>query len=151
MGRGGPTCALANDYSNGSDAGFFSTVKSLVTRMASSKEVNTYKGIWRHPAKGTGQICEKLAAEIARTEAPIHYQAQVTEITFVTDNGRKRIDTVTTRIGSDVICFKPSHVVSSIPPQLLKRFLYAKTLEESSIFQSSAGCWQSSVLYDECA
>ena len=124
---------LANDYSNGSDASFFSTVKSLMTRMASSKEVNTYKGIWRHPAKGTGQICEKLAAEIARTEAPIHYQAQVTEITYVPDNGRKRIDTVTTRIGSDVICFKPSHVMSSIPPQLLKRFLYAKTSEESSI------------------
>jgi protoporphyrinogen oxidase len=124
---------LPNDYSNGSDASFFSTVKSLVIRMASSKEVNTYKGTWRHPAKGTGQICEKLSTEILRAGASIHYQAQLTEMTYITDNAEKRIDTVTTRIGSGVICFKPSHVVSSIPPQLLKRFLYAKTSEQSSM------------------
>jgi hypothetical protein len=55
---GGP---LTNNYSNGEDASFFSTVRSLATRLVSRKEVNTYKGIWRHPAKGTGQICEKLA------------------------------------------------------------------------------------------
>ena len=30
-----------------------------------SKEVNTYKGIWRHPAKGSGQISEILGEEIS--------------------------------------------------------------------------------------
>ena len=130
---------LANDYANGEDAGFFSTIKSMATRMVSKKEVNTYKGIWRHPAKGTGQICEKLAEEILKSGAPIHYQAQVTEMTCeagetsqkseVRDQKSKipslRIDTVAAQISSEKICFKPLHVVSSIPPELLKRFLYA--------------------------
>jgi hypothetical protein len=131
---------LVNDYVNGEDAGFFSTVKGLAIRIVSNKEVNTYKGIWRHPAKGTGQICEKLAEEILKAGAPIHYEAQVTEMTCeeaerdqrsemrdqTSDGTAQRIDTVTVRIGSETICFKPLHLVSSIPPQLLKRFLCAK-------------------------
>ena len=139
---------LPHDYANGADAGLFSTLKSLATRVVSEKEVNTYKGIWRHPAKGTGEICDKLAEEILKEGAPIHYKAQVIEMSCVPeDGGRKtedtnafsvpspqstvivnqRIDTVTARIGSETICFKPLHVVSSIPPQLLKRFLYANS------------------------
>ena len=131
---------LVNDYVNGEDAGFFSTVKGLAIRIVSNKEVNTYKGIWRHPAKGTGQICEKLAEEILKAGAPIHYEAQVTEMTCeeaerdqrsemrdqTSDGTAQSIDTVTVRIGSETICFKPLHLVSSIPPQLLKRFLCAK-------------------------
>ena len=110
--------------------------------------MNTYKGIWRHPAKGTGEICDKLAEEILKEGAPIHYKAQVMEMSCVREDGRRktedtnafsvpspqstvivnqRIDTVTARIGSETICFKPSHVVSSIPPGLLKRFLYANS------------------------
>jgi protoporphyrinogen oxidase len=128
---------LANDYANGEDASFFSTIRSLATRIVSNKEVNTYKGIWRHPAKGTGQICEKLAEEILKAGATIHYKTQVMEMTCAADDGRQRpggrgqmaegrwqrIDTVTARIGSETVCFKPLHVVSSIPPELLKRFL----------------------------
>jgi protoporphyrinogen oxidase len=138
---------LANDYANGEDAGFFSTVKGLAIRIVSNKEVNTYKGIWRHPAKGTGQICEKLAEEILKAGAPIHYEAQVTEMTCeeeerdqrskireqTPDGTAQRIDAVTVRIGSETICFKPLHVVSSIPPQLLKRFLCSKPSSQSPV------------------
>jgi protoporphyrinogen oxidase len=143
---------LANDYANGEDAGFFSTVKGLAIRIVSNKEVNTYKGIWRHPAKGTGQICEKLADEIRKTGAPIYYKAQVMEMSCGSDEGQqsddatsasglgpglsaKRIDMVTARIGADTICFKPMHVVSSIPPGLLKRFLHADSSEQASVLQ----------------
>jgi protoporphyrinogen oxidase len=159
---------LPNDYVNGEDASFFSTVKSLTTRILSKKEVNTYKGIWRHPAKGTGEICEKLAEEILKEGAPIHYKAQVMEMSCVPEDGGRnskdgnafsvpgpqspvigtqRINMVTARIGSETVCFKPLHVVSSIPPQLLKRFLYANSSEQSSIpsSQSSAGNPPSSV------
>jgi protoporphyrinogen oxidase len=148
---------IPNAYANGEDAGFLSTVKSLATRIVSKKEVNTYKGIWRHPAKGTGQICEKLAEELLKTEVPIHYQAQVMEMGCVSEDAQprigdqnvlsalrfqtsvpvnQRIDTVTAKIGSETICFKPSHVVSSIPPQLLKRFLYASSSGQSSTSSS---------------
>jgi protoporphyrinogen oxidase len=124
---------IPDDYANGADESFFSTVKSLATRIVSKKEVNTYKGIWRHPAKGTGQICEKLAEEILKSGAPIHYKAQVTEMGYIWDDGRQRIDTVTAQIGPETICFKPLHVVSSIPPPLLKRFLHANSSERPSV------------------
>ncbi len=157
--------ALAENYKNGADASFFSTVSGLVTRITSRREVNTYKGIWRHPAKGTGQICEKLAEHILKLGGVIHYKAQVTAMACVSDDGRQRaedrgqrtdvrtqssivshqssgqrIDTVTAQIGEETICFKPSHVVSSIPPGLLKRFLYTGAASPSSAIgpQSSA-------------
>ena len=126
---------LPHDRANGADAGLFSTLKGLATRVVSEKEVNTYKGIWRHPAKGTGEICDKLAEEILKAGALIHYNAQVMEMTCVSDgglqqtDGTQRIDTVVARIGPETIRFKPSHVVSSIPPGLLKRFLFAKSSE----------------------
>lgn len=146
---------LTNNHSNGEDASFLSTVRSLATRLVSRKEVNTYKGIWRHPAKGTGQICDKLAEEMLKSGATIHYKAQITGMACrledggqrTEDRGQKtdvrcqmsdvgtqsrvvsrqssghRIDTVTAQIGDETICFEPSHVISSIPPGLLKRFL----------------------------
>jgi len=149
---------------NGVDAGFFSTVKSLATRIISTKEANTYKGIWRHPAKGTGQICDKLAEEILKYGATIHYNAQITGMACRPDGGGQRtedsdqrsdvsgqmsdvgtqssvvsrpssgqrIDTVIAQIGEETICFKPSHVISSIPPGLLKRFLYADSSNPTS-------------------
>lgn len=144
---------LTNNYANGADASFLSTVKSLATRLVSRKEVNTYKGIWRHPAKGTGQICDRLAEEILKYGATIHYKAQVTGIACIPDNrrpttedrnassalrppssvlGTQRIDTVTAQVGSETICFEPQHVVSSIPPGLLKRFLNADSIPQSS-------------------
>ena len=129
---------LPYDRANGADAGLFSTLKGLATRVVSEKEVNTYKGIWCHPAKGTGEICEKLAEEILKAGALIHYNAQVMEMTCVSDGGlqqtdrTQRIDAVVARIGPETIRFKPSHVVSSIPPGLLKRFLYASSAGQSS-------------------
>ena len=123
---------------NGADAGLFSTLKGLATRIVSKKEVNTYKGIWRHPAKGTGEICDKLAEEVLKAGALIHYKAQVTQMICVSDGGREtgdgtqRIDTVIARIGPDTISFKPSNVISSIPPGLLKRFLAGNSSEPPS-------------------
>jgi protoporphyrinogen oxidase len=144
---------MSDDCANGADSNFLSTVRSLATRVISKTEVNTYKGIWRHPAQGTGQICEKLAEEILKAGASIHYKAQVMEMTCASDKGQQatdegalsstsppqlsaqRIDTVTARIGADTICFKPMHVVSSIPPGLLKRFLHLDSSEQASVLR----------------
>lgn len=162
------TIPLTNNYSNGEDASFLSTVRSLVTRLVSRKEVNTYKGIWRHPAKGTGQICDKLAEQMLKAGGTIHYKAQVTGMACRPDGrgqrtegsgqmsedgrqmtedrtvsslichpssviGTQQIDSVTAQIGEETICFKPSHVVSSIPPGLLKRFLSADSTAPSLV------------------
>ena len=119
---------------NGADAGLFSTLKGLATRIVSKKEVNTYKGIWRHPAKGTGEICDKLAEEVLKAGALIHYKAQVTQMICVSDGGREKehwnsADRHCHRaVGPETISFKPSNVISSIPPGLLKRFLYSQSV-----------------------
>jgi protoporphyrinogen oxidase len=130
--------ALPNN-GNGADAGLFSTLKGLATRIVSKKEVNTYKGIWRHPAKGTGQICDKLAEEVLKAGALIHYKAQVTQMICISDGGgekaegTQRIDTVIARIGPETTSFKPSNVISSIPPGLLTRFLSGNSSDSTSI------------------
>ena len=142
MDRGGRILPLPG-CANGADSGFFSTVKGLATRIVSKKEVNTHKGIWRHPAKGTGQICEKLADEIVKAGAQIHYKAQVTHMTCVSDGGcergtgTQRIDSVMAQVGPETISFKPSNVISSIPPGLLKRFLYSQ-----KVSQTVPLCWE---------
>ena len=110
---------LAENGSTGEDASFLATVKSLASRLVSKREVNTFKGIWRHPAKGTGQICDMLVGEILKAGARIHYKAQVTEMA----SAQGLIHTVTAQIGPETIQFKPAHVISSIPIEFLLRFL----------------------------
>jgi protoporphyrinogen oxidase len=109
-------------------AGFLSTMKDAVMRTFSKKEVNTYKGIWRHPAKGSGQISEILAEEILKSGGRVIYQAKVTGIT----SAEGLINSVTAEIGSETIVFEPSHVISSIPPEFLKRFLFSQPKSSAS-------------------
>jgi protoporphyrinogen oxidase len=112
--------SLPQDAGGDNGAGFFSTVREALVRTFSQKEVNTYKGIWRHPAKGSGQISEILAEEMIRHGGRIHYQAKVVEIA----SSSGMINSVTAEIGSETIAFEPSFVVSSIPPEFLKRLLF---------------------------
>src|SRR5688572_6710138 len=56
---------LADDASATDDeGGLVETLRQLIVRLFSTKEVNTFKGIWRHPARGTGQLCDSLARGI---------------------------------------------------------------------------------------
>lgn len=126
--------ALPKDYQNGSDASFFATVRGLAERLTSKKEVNTYKGIWRHPAKGTGQICNLLAERSVQAGATIHYQAKVTKI----EASEGTLHAVTAEIGSETTVFQPAQVVSSIPPEFLRRFLSAQGASATSPAPSAA-------------
>src|SRR5882724_4574395 len=123
-GRKWADISLSQDGGGGDNgAGFLSTMKEALVRTFSQKEVNTYKGIWRHPAKGSGQISEILAEEIIRLGGRVHYQAKVVQIA----SSRGIINSVTAEIGCETILFEPSHVVSSIPPEFLKRFLFPQS------------------------
>ncbi len=75
-----------------------------------------------HFAKGSGQISEILAEEIVSLGGRIHYQAKVMQI----DSSKGIINQVTAEIGSETVVFEPAHVVSSIPPEFLKRFLLSQ-------------------------
>jgi protoporphyrinogen oxidase len=112
-----------NGTSSNNGAGILPTVKEALVRAFSQKEANTYKGIWRHPAKGSGQISEILAEEIIRLGGRIHYQAKVVEIA----SSQGTITSVTAEIGSGTTVFAPSHVVSGIPPEFLKQLLFSKS------------------------
>ena len=119
---------LPENREDGTGPGFLATLKEALVRAFSTKEVNTYKGIWRHPAKGSGQISEILAEEMVRLGGTIHYQAKVVQI----DSSAGMITSVSAEIGSETVVFKPSHVVSSIPPPILKQLLFASSSKPSS-------------------
>jgi len=110
---------VPEDRANGSDGGFFTTMKALMERTFSKKEVNTYKGIWRHPAKGTGQICDALAQGIADGGGRVEFGARIIGI----ESPEGRITTVTAEIGSELVAYQASHLISGIPLEFLAKLL----------------------------
>jgi len=105
--------------SNGEAPGLISTAMAAWKRAFSTVEPNTYKGIWRHPAKGTGQICDLMEQGIRASGGRIEFESQITAID-VADGKFKSIDVKT---GSETIRFKPEHVVASIPIEALLALL----------------------------
>ena len=76
---------LPENYEDSEDASIFSTIKGLMTRALAKKEVNTSLGIWRHPAKGTGQICEALERGINERGGRFLFEANVLEIALLAE------------------------------------------------------------------
>jgi protoporphyrinogen oxidase len=111
---------VPQDVASDTGGGAVSTFKELLQRAWSKTEVNTFEGIWRHPARGTGQICDLLAKGIEANGGEIHYRSQLQGMTTSADG---RIETVTVEHGGACVVYRPAHVVSSIPIELLQRFL----------------------------
>lgn len=107
-----PMPALPPD---GHGAGFLSTAKAAIERAFSKKEVNTFKGIWRHPAKGTGQICDGMANGMLAAGGTISYRAGITGI----ETTANRIAVVKAETTEGPVWFEPANVVSSIPLEIL--------------------------------
>jgi protoporphyrinogen oxidase len=95
--------------------GFFATVRAAIERAFSKKEVNTFKGIWRHPAKGTGQICDGLAAGMIASGGRIHYQWGIKSIATTND----RVVSVVAESSEGPVQFEVENVISSIPLEIL--------------------------------
>jgi protoporphyrinogen oxidase len=110
---------LPGQIASSNGAGFISTMRQAIERTFSTKEVNTYKGIWRHPAKGTGQICDALAKGIVERGGRIHFEANVKSISAT----RGLVDSVIAEIQGETIQFQPEHLVSSIPVEIVLRYL----------------------------
>jgi protoporphyrinogen oxidase len=113
---------LPESIDDGDNAGFVATLAEALKRAFSKKEVNTFKGIWKHPAKGTGQICDLVAGGMVKGGGKILFQAGLKSVSAIGD----RVDTVVAEIGSDLVTFKPQHVISSVPLELLLAWLLGK-------------------------
>jgi protoporphyrinogen oxidase len=105
--------------------GFVDTVKAAATRAFSTREVNTFKGVWRHPAKGTGQICDALARGIIEHGGTFGYGAKILEVKSAND----RVESVIAEIGGEKICYVPEELVSSIPLEAMIALLGRKVPE----------------------
>jgi protoporphyrinogen oxidase len=90
----------------------------------SKTEVNTFKGLWRHPARGTGQICDALAQGIVDHGGRMLYQANLKAIGV--QGGR--VTSVTVEADGRTETYGLSHLVSSIPVDLLLRYLRGETV-----------------------
>lgn len=104
---------------NGSGPGFLETLKQGLVRIFSKKETNTFKGVWRHPARGTGQICDAMADGIVKAGGRVLYQARILEMGAVPG----AISSVTVETPSETIQFTPANVISSTPAEFLQKLL----------------------------
>jgi len=104
---------------NGEDASFVKTLGALMTRLLAKREVNTSSGFWRHPAKGTGQICEALERGIVDGGGKFLFEANVLEI----ETSGGLVESLTVQAGKETVQYKPKHLISSIPSHVLLRLL----------------------------
>ena len=116
---------LPANFSGDGDAGFFATLRAALARAWTKTEVNTYRNVWRHPAKGTGQICDALARGITDAGGSFRFGAKLLEVGA---SGGK-VTSVLAEVGSEQIRFEPQHLVSTIPLDALIKLLGQKIPE----------------------
>jgi hypothetical protein len=107
------------NYSDSRDATLFSTIKGLASRTFSRQEVNTFKGVWRHPAKGTGQICEAMERGIKENGGKFVFGANL----LAMDSTAGAINCITVEAQGETVSYQPKHVISTIPAQFLLKLL----------------------------
>jgi len=106
---------LPENADNGNDPGFIGTMLDAVSRAFSQKEVNTFKGIWKHPARGTGQICDLVARGMLDAGGTVQYQTSLKNLTATDD----KVETVVAECGSETVVYNAQHVISSVPLEIL--------------------------------
>lgn len=74
---------------------------------------------WKHPALGTGQICERLAARLLDEGVEILMETEV--VAIACDDGL--ISEVVTEGASGTVHYRPSHIVSSLQVEELTALL----------------------------
>lgn len=93
------------------EASVFSTLQAGLSRAMSTTEVNTFKGRWRHPARGTGQICDAMATGIERAGGTFALGSKLLGI----ETQGNRVVSVSAEVNGEQVRYEPEHVASSIP------------------------------------
>ncbi len=110
---------LPDQILNNGQPGLMATLRAAFSRMFSTKEVNTFKGIWKHPARGTGQICDLMAHGMTEAGGTLHCGSSI--LGMQSSNGR--VESVTAQIGPEQVRFECDHVISSVPLEILLQLL----------------------------
>jgi len=110
---------LSESLVGGDEESFLGTLEQALIRLFTVKEPNTYKGLWRHPAKGTGQICQALEDGMVKAGGRIHFEARLLEMSA----SEGIVNSVTAEVGGEKVVYKPLYVVSGAPPEFLERLL----------------------------
>jgi protoporphyrinogen oxidase len=116
---------LPDSFDDTRDATFLTTLKGLLVRTFSKKEVNTFEGVWKHPARGTGQICAALENGIKAGGGQMVFEADVTEI----KSSGGAIRSVTATVGGEAVVYETEHLISSIPVPFLLKLLMPDRLQ----------------------
>ena len=124
---------LPDNFSDDASAGLIATLKAAAKRAFSTREVNTFKGVWRHPAKGTGQICDALSRGITESGGTFGFDAKILEVKLNHD----RVETVVAEIGAERIGYFPQDLISSIPLEIMIALLGRKVPEAYTVAQGS--------------
>ncbi len=77
------------------------------------------KRTWRHPAKGTGQICNLLLEKSRTAGATFQFESHVSRITTC----GARIDSIDIEDESGATTYLPQHVISSTPADMMAQLL----------------------------
>jgi len=116
---------MPQDVAKSGNEKFLRTVGQALLRGLSATENNTATGVWRHPAKGTGQICESLERRILEHGGRVDHEAKVLEMTV---SGGK-IRSVTATVGAETVMYAPEYVMSSAPAEFLQQLLFPACAE----------------------
>jgi len=110
---------LSRALAQGFDEKFFGTAWADRPVPAASVATHPTQGQrhWRHPARGTGQICEALAREITACGGRIATAAELQRLE--PDGSGSRIAAVQFRIDGRIQRLVADHVVSSLPIEVL--------------------------------
>lgn len=66
--------------------------------------------VWRHPARGSGQVCGRLIADISRAGIKVHFGSEV----FAMACAEGRIADIFVRTPTGCVCFQARNVISSL-------------------------------------
>lgn len=110
---------MPENFSDKDSAGFVATLRAAFTRAFSKTEVNTYKNLWRHPAKGTGQICDAMARGITEAGGSFCYGAKLLEV----NHADGKITSVLVETATEKIRYEPENVVTTIPLEVQIKLL----------------------------
>lgn len=117
---------LPGNYRDTTDSSLFTTLKGLAIRTFSRAEVNTFEGVWRHPAKGTGQICDSLAQGISQYGGRFVFNADISEISA--DGGTIR--SILAEAGGDKVLYECENLISTVPVQTLLKLVLGPRFEK---------------------